>query len=361
MKYKDNIAEKFPDFSNILIHIEDNDKRNKVVNPDADEFHLSKYMKDGRWIRAPFIRKNGNKEEFIRDITRLMNSYDPEALEIIIYEGKTDNKRISKKIVFEEPKQPDEGTAGNGSKSKDDKEYFGDNELKLKLIGKDNEINLLKLQHESDLRELNRDYENQILALKETIKEQSDELDDYEAETKEHETALGNVQNQYQELQKKKESHWLEPVVAGGVKTGISALFINYPQLLDGIGLDEDQKKILIKKIRENLNGTAKELPPGNQPAGSDASFTASGEDEFKGLTPSHAEMLKTLIPFLKQLPENELNVLGQVISHVVTKENKIDVPKINNILFIINEIDKEAKAKENSKPPVEKTEPVTA
>jgi hypothetical protein len=320
MKFKPNdIFKKYPDIEDIAIRLEqsENDARekNKKTNePSANSENGSKrifqyvpehcviaaYYKEGRWEQAPFIPKAG-KENFLKDLAKILETRKPDAIRIEIYKNKTPKSGTlyTKEIFFSEANETTEEKNGLGAMEKmfDDKlEQFKKNpdasNLQIELLRKDFEKQLLLQQHNAEKKDLDHYHQTEINSLQTAIRQRDEYIKELEDDLDIHEGELGSLKA---EAQKEKSTPFGEILLSRVLMTAGENLLKHNPKILKiGLGLSDAE----IKKIFES---DTKELGAAKTES-DNSSFSESTSDEFSELDEKHARGIKDLVSFFKQI-----------------------------------------------------------
>lgn len=332
MKFKPNeIFKKYPDIEDIAIRLEESEReardRNKnrgsgnesvstgetggkrIFQYCPEHAVISCFYKEGRWEQTPFTLKSG-REPFLKDLAKILETRSPEAIKVEIFKGKTrkGNPVYSKDIYLSDgissndiPEHNELGTLVRkfDERLNETKNAPIDSGVQIELLRKDFEAQLKSQQYQSDLRELKQQHQSEINSLQGIIKQQEEYIEELEEELEDYEGELNGLQ---EEAQKEKETPFGE-IILGRVLTqaGENILKQNPKILKIGLGLsDTDVKRIFEKSTPQLETGKSEDS----------SSFSETKGDGLEGLEAKHAEGIRDLLQFFKQIPTDEFKKL---------------------------------------------------
>ena len=326
MKFKPHdFFKKHPEIEEIAIRLEDSEKdakeKNKEIQkkkkagiPNEDNTGtekktfvyraecgvISHFSKDGRWEQTPYIPKEG-RDPFLKDLAKILESRDPDAIKIEIYKGKTKKKGpvYSKDIYLAtNPAELKEISSGLGcpenfeSSIEKIRSTVNPNSYELELLRKDFDARLKAQEHDAQIRELKLQHQHEINDLQAVLKERNEIIEELEEELDEYDGALNGLKEEKEDS--------LSATVIGRVLTQAGENILkNNPKIMKvGLGLTDDE----IKKIWE---GSGKRIEAGK--ASDSSSFSENSSDEsLEKLDSKHAQGIRDLVAFFKQVKMDE-------------------------------------------------------
>lgn len=327
MKFKPHeFFKKHPELEEIAIRLDESEKEAKEKNEDMskkktgstnpDEILnagkkvfvyrpecgvISHYCKDGRWEQTPYIPKPG-RDPFIKDLAKILESRDPDAIKVEIYKGKTKKKEpvYSKDIYLvtnsETSYMPSEQGQHENFESSIEKirNTVKPNNYEIELLRKEFDARLKEQQHEAQIRELRLIHQNELSELKAAITERDEMIEELQEEMEGYEGQLNG-------LQEEKEKPFTEVLLGRVLSQAGENILRNNPKLLKiGLGITDEE----IKKIWE---GDPKNIESGKT---SDNSSFCESSNDLEGLDPKHAQGIRDLITFFKQVKTDEFRKL---------------------------------------------------
>lgn len=317
------IFEKYPDIEDIAIRLEQSEteakEKNSKTEPSTESnkrifIHtpehavISRYYKGGRWEQSPFVPKPGRKP-FLDDLAKILETRKPDAIKVEIFKGKTEKSGVvySKELYFNsEPEiKNEQEQLGAFEKKLDEKlEQFrqepGTNNLQIELLRKDFQSQLAEQKHNSEIRELNLRHQAEISALQTAISQRDEYIRELESELDENEGTLGSLKA---EAEKEKATPFGEILLGRVLAQAGENILKNNPKILKvGLGLsDADVKRIFEREGTKELAGAKAEDNSG---------FSECAVDDLSNLDEKHAQGIKDLIGFFKQIPVEEFKKL---------------------------------------------------
>lgn len=265
---------------------------------------ISHYCKDGRWEQTPYIPKPG-RDPFIKDLAKILESRDPDAIKVEIYKGKMKKSGAvySKDIyLVTNPAEAKETTSELGSPENFEssiekiRSTVNPNSYELELMRRDFDAKLKAQEHSSEIKELKLQQQHEINEMQAAIKERDGIIEEMEKELNEYE---GHLEG----LNEEKEQPFGEMVLGRVLMQAGENILKNNPKLMKiGLGLTDEE----IKKIWE---GEQKKIEDGK--SSDNTSFSESSSvGDLAGLDPKHAQGIKDLIQFFKQVKVDEFRKL---------------------------------------------------
>ena len=338
MKFKPNeIFKKYPDIEDIAIRLDESEKETKEKNRNrgnntnlseeggaskrkktfqytAEHEIISQFYKDGSWEQTPCTAKSG-RENFLKDLAKLLETRNPDAIKIEIFKGKTcKGGAVYTKDIYLSETGAQKGTnAGEQSaelgslvkkfdeKLTETKESPDASNLKIELLRKDFDAQIKENEHKSAIKDLGNEHQKEINALQATIKEKDKYIEELEADLNEYEGELSG----FEEESRKEKALPFSALIFSRVlvQAGENLLKQNPKILKIGLGLSEDE----VKKIFET---DAKKIESG-QAANDSSSFSeTTSEGDYAGLDEKHAEGIKEMVDFFKQVSVTEFKKL---------------------------------------------------
>jgi hypothetical protein len=329
----------------------ENEKRSKKPVPSgmrawkqvpAQHFRVTHVLSKGSWEKVAFLPQPGSA--FEETLMEIETQYEPDALKIEIYGGSkiTKNGNEDKHTCYlkkglEKTEEKEEGKekektdalagtideiknqlasltkSGEGISSSDS----GAMALKFKDLEHTYAMSQKELKHEREL-----DKKDQIIA------DLTDEINDLRQEILDHDAEIGNAADL---LEKKIAPKPIETLLTAAIEKAALGIVKTYPKLLTvGFGLNAQQIAEIMADGQRNIDsGTA-----------GDASFSeASGEEEYKGFDPKHAEALKTIHAFCKSLSFSEYQVLYTLLTFLVSDESKLIMSRLTDLIYFTGKI----------------------
>ncbi len=340
MKFKPNeIFKKYPEIEDIAIRLDESEKESKEKEKNKNKGTesgngtvpgqrlyvytpehavISYFYKDGRWEQTPYTLKIG-RENFLKDLAKILETRNPDAIKVEIYRGKTrKTEPIYSKDIYLSDSQPssspdaDEqsGELGSlvkkfGEKLTETKESPDASNLKIELLRKDFEAQLTEHRHNSTIKDLNHQHQSEINGLQAIITQKDEYIEELEGQLDDTEGELNGL---HEESKKVKDSPLGEIILSRVLTQAGENLLKQNPKILKiGLGLSEDE----VKKIFES---DPKKLEAGK--ADDSSSFSEStSADDYKGLDEKHAQGIKDLIGFFKQIKVEEFKKLFTILS----------------------------------------------
>lgn len=311
MKFNPNdIFKNYPVIEDIAIRLEESEKQCKERNGKRSDVMagaeisgkrafeycpehaiISDFYKEGRWEQTPNTLKPG-KEAFIRELAKILDTRDPDAIRIEIYKGKAKTKKsipIFKQEVYftnvpEKDKNNEEALHGAYDKKVEEARKSGSSELQMELLRKEFEYKLAEQRHQAEIDKLRKEIEERD----KTIEELNEELDEAEGE-------LNGIEEE-------KEASAAEILISRVLTQSAENLLKQNPKIMKiGLGLtDEDIKKIFdddVPKLEEGKSSA-------------DSSSFSENKDDFAGLDEKHVQGIKELTGFFKQISAEEFRKL---------------------------------------------------
>ncbi|MDO9186934.1 MAG: hypothetical protein Q7W13_13050 [Bacteroidia bacterium] len=296
-----------------------------------EHFRITEILKQGRWEKIPNELKFG-RDQFDKDITSIATTRNPQAMMIEIFVGK---RKITKPETFtvylEESARDGSHKAaelGNTLESEKVKELESKFVELSKANGNPNSIDLLKadfamqlkdFQHQSILKELQRDHERAIERKQDEIDRLIDENEDLEAQLLESDNELSGAADKINA--KIKPPAFQE--LAIGILYGIGKKFaIENPKYLSAVtnkSPEEIQKMLTEDSDEAEKNNTA------SGKSDSSASFTDVAADEYEGCTDDQKEKLINLHAFAKALSVEDLDTLYNIFAFCCLGDGSIN------------------------------------
>jgi hypothetical protein len=317
-------------------------KRSDARLMHPEHWRISHIHVNGRWEEMVTKPRPG-REEFEEAIMNIIDTRDPSGLKIQIFNGKRPTTNFDKvtcilaeeaNIVSEEPNQ-NLGLI----------EIKQEIETLKKSKGEpaDFQVRLLEIEHKHELQNLKNGHVREldkkdavIEALQQQVAELNEELDTQDAE-------LGNAADKLLEKVGPKPIH----LIAGAIlEQALEDFVIHRPKILkDAFKLSDDQiKEIFVRKQEQLPVGT--ENPAEN----SDAEVKRKApSDEYANYTPEHADALKNIHQFTKDLSWDDFKMVYNVFAFCCTKEGTINSDHVKALLGFLMPIvatEEEAAAK---------------
>lgn len=330
MKFKPNeFFKKHPEIEEIAIRLEESEKESQKKNEELEKkrassnnpeeilgkkkFQLypecgviSHFCKDGRWEQTPYKPKEG-RDSFIKELAKILETRDPDAIKIEIYNGKS-NKAIDKGPVYskdiylvtnpEVKEMPGELGCNPDFESSLEKirGTIKPNNYEIELLRKDFDAKLREQAHAAEVRELKLEHDNKLRELDAALKER-------DAIIEEMKDDMSNYEGELNGLKEEKEQPFGQMVLSRVLTQAGENILKNNPKLMKiGLGLTDDE----IKKIWE---GEQKQLAEGK--SSDNTSFSESGSAiDLNGLDEKHAQGIKDIVSFFKQIPVAEFKKL---------------------------------------------------
>lgn len=335
MKFKPNdIFKKYPEIEDIAIRLDESEKEAKEKNkgretenkefiPNNEESTkrifmyfpehavISHFYKEGRWEQTPYTLKPG-REAFLKDLAKVLETRDPDAIKVEIYKGKTRKTEpvYSKDIYLSENHQEtDTGVQehlGLGSLVKRFDETLSETKknpdassFQIELLRKEFETQLKEQQYSSEIKELKQYHQSEINTLQSIITQKDEYIEELEDELDEYEGEL----NGFHEESKKEKSTPFGEIILGRVlvQAGENLLKQNPKILKIGLGLSDEEVKKIFEKDAEQL-----ESAKTNDTSG----FSEPNANDLTGLDEKHTQGINDLIQFFKQISLSEFKKL---------------------------------------------------
>ena len=257
---------------------------------------ISNFYKDGRWEQTPYTPKSG-RDPFLKDLAKVLESRDPDAIKVEIYKGKTKKKTaVYSKDIYLVTNQAEIKESSNELGCPENFETsieklrakVSPSNFEIEMLRKDFDAKLKEQQHASEIKELKLEHQNEINTLQASIKEKEEIIESLEED-------LNDYEGHLEGLQEEKEKPFGEVLIGRVLMTAGENILKNNPRLLKiGLGITDDE----IKKIWES---SSKKIEEKREPDNSSFS-EASPSNEFQGLDPKHAEGIRELNDFFKQI-----------------------------------------------------------
>lgn len=333
MKFKPNdIFKKYPEIEDIAIRLDESEKEAKEKNKGrgaenkepvptneesgkrvfmyfAEHAVISHFYKEGRWEQTPYTLKPG-REAFLKDLAKILETRDPDAIKVEIYKGKTrKTEPVYAKDIYLSENQPETDNVqehpGLGSLVKRFDETLSETKknpdtsgFQIELLRKEFEAQLKEQQHGSEIKELKQYHQSEINTLQSIITQKDEYIEELEDELDEYEGEL----NGFHEESKKEKSTPFGEIILGRVlvQAGENLLKQNPKILKIGLGLSDEE----VKKIFEKDAGQL-ESEKTNDTSG----FSESAND-LTGLDEKQVQGINDLIQFFKQVNVSEFKKL---------------------------------------------------
>lgn len=337
MKFKPNeIFKKYPDIEDIAIRLEESEKQARERNKNRtnepvpggegnskrifqycpEHAVISHFYKEGRWEQTPYTIKPG-REAFLKDLAKVLETRNPDAIKVQIYKGKTGkNEAVYSKDIYLSEHQPEaspnsqeQSELGSLVKKFDEslteaKKNPEVSSYQIELMRKQFEAQLREQQIQSEMRDIARDHQTEINELQATIAKQKEYIAELEEELDEYEGELSGLQ---EESKKEKETPFGEIILGRVLMQAGENLLKNNPKILKiGLGLSDEE----VKKI---FDGETGKLEVGKTANDSSSFSETQATDEYAGLDEKHAQGIKDLIAFFKQINVGEFKKLFTV------------------------------------------------
>lgn len=332
MKFKPHeFFKKHPEIEEIAIRLEESEKeaqkrneeleKKRASSTDPEEMTgkgkkkfqrypecgvISHYCKDGRWEQTPYVPKPG-RDIFIKDLAKILESRDPDAIKIEIYKGQSDKSKskgavYSKDIYLitnpEVKETPNELGCNPDFESSLEKirGTVKPNNYEIELLRKDFDARLKEQEHAAQIRELKLQYDNKIKELDEAVKERNVIIDEMKEDLRSYEGELSG-------LKEEKEQPFSQMILSRVLTQAGENILRNNPKLMKiGLGVTDEE----IKRIWES---DTKKIESGTTQDNSGFSEGSSMGDLDK-LDPKHAQGIKDLLQFFKQIKTEEFRKL---------------------------------------------------
>ncbi|MFY9310082.1 MAG: hypothetical protein WAQ28_13635 [Bacteroidia bacterium] len=333
MKFKPNdIFKKYPEIEDIAIRLDESEKEAKEKNKGrgaenkepvsnneesgkrvfmyfAEHAVISYFYKEGRWEQTPYTLKPG-REAFLKDLAKILETRDPDAIKVEIYKGKTrKTEPVYSKDIYLSENQPETDNVqehpGLGSLVKRFDETLSETKknpdtsgFQIELLRKEFEAQLKEQQHGSEIKELKQYHQSEINTLQSIITQKDEYIEELEDELDEYEGEL----NGFHEESKKEKSTPFSEIILGRVlvQAGENLLKQNPKILKIGLGLSDEE----VKKIFEKDAGQLESAKT------NDTSGFSESTNDLTGLDEKQIQGINDLIQFFKQVNVSEFKKL---------------------------------------------------
>ena len=294
-----------------------------------EHFRITEILKQGRWEKIPSEMKFG-KEEFEREITTIASTRNPQAMKISIFVGKRKTTTPEAYTVFleESAKNKDLQAVelGNAQESEKIKQLESKFVELNKANGSSESTELLKadfarqlndFKHQSEIKELKRDYERALEKKDAEIDSLNDDIEDLEAQLAKSDGELSGAA----ELINAKQKPPAMQELAIGILYGIGKKFvIENPKYLSAVTnkSPEEVKQMLISD--DEAFATVQQKDENNS-----ASFSETTSNEYEGFEPEQIDQLKNLHVFAKSLSAEDLNTFYNICAYCCLPDGSIN------------------------------------
>lgn len=365
MKFKPNeIFKKYPDIEDIAVRLEESEKETRERNkgrgttstepvPGNDGSNkrvfqycpehavISHFYKDGRWEQTPYTLKPG-REAFLKDLAKILETRSPDAIKVEIYKGKsrkTDPAYF--KDIYLSENQPETSPNGQehselGSLVKKFDETLSETKknpdasnFQIELLRKEFESQLKEQQHSSEVKELKHHHQSEINELQSIITQKDEYIEELEDELDEYEGELSGFQ---EESQKEKSSPFGEVILGRVLVQAGENLLKQNPKILKiGLGLSDEEVKKIFEKDSEQLDAAK---------TNDNSSFSETQiANDLAGLDEKHAQGIKDLIQFFKQINVTEFKKIFTIDCMLQdTKTGMLNTDLADKVLQFINQ-----------------------
>lgn len=361
MKSPKEIYELCPELQDIANRLADSEKdveaqnvirKNKDSNARAlypEHCRITQIYVNNHWDDTVFRAKPG-KEAFEEALVKVVNSRNPHALKVAVYNGKrtTSNHDLITCYLAEDAKIISE-IKGEGLKGTEEGLSVIKTEIEKLKSGKDIPevsftVQLLSLEHKHEIQALKMQHERDLEKKDRIIEDLQEEIEELEEENAELDGELGSAADKILEKVGPKPVHILLGKIA---EQALESFVLNRPRILkEAFKLNDEEIKGIF-----SLEGQKQITPNANGASGAGAEFSeATSEDEYKGFDPQHAEALKNIHIFNKSLTPDKFKLLYNVFAFCCTAEgdfNEEHVKLLLAYLMPIGQAEEEAKVKQ--------------
>lgn len=311
----------------------DKDPNSRVLYPEHCRI-TQIYINNG-WEDTVFRAKPG-KEGFEEALVKTVNSRNPHALKVAVYNGKrtTSNHDLYTCYLAEDANIISE-IKGDGLKGPgEDGLAVIKTEIEKLKSGKETPeasfaLQILNIEHKYELQALQTKHERELEKKDRIIEDLQEEIEELEAENEELDGELGSAADKIMEKVGPKPVHIILGKIA---EQALESFVLNRPRILkEAFKLTDEEIKGIFsaegqKQITPNSNGTPN--------AGAEFSeANAAPTDEYKDFDPQHAEALKNIHIFNKSLPVDKFKMLYNVFAFCCTPNGDFHEEHVNTLL----------------------------
>ncbi|HEY0029144.1 MAG TPA: hypothetical protein VGC65_00185 [Bacteroidia bacterium] len=289
------------------------------------------------------LRAKPGKEDFEESLVKIVNSRDPQALRVAVYNGKrttsnhdlytiylAEDAEVISEIKNDGLKGPEEGLSV--MKTEIDRLKKGD------IPESTFQLQLIKLEHKQELYTLEMKHEREIEKKDRIIEDLESEIEDLKETIDDQDADLGSAADKLIEKVQPKPIHI---ILAAAFEEAAEKFIINRPKVLtEVLKLSEDQVKDIFARSEKQIAPATKET------SGAEFSEVTNDQDEYKGFDADHAEALRNIHIFNKSLTPDKFKLLYNVFAFCCTSEGEFNEEHTKILLAHLLPID--AAEKEN-------------
>lgn len=318
-----------------------NQKNGRLQRPRRrrpEEAHVIEYHKNGVWSKTMYKPRAG-RGEFEDTLDKLLTSYDPTGVKIILHPGQNyaKDKIILKKTFWltegGEAPEGEEETNNPGQSVIDPKQMqeellgkleeriapllqekgnSGDQKYAIMRLGFD--MQLKEIQHKQDIANLQNSHTIAVNELNREIEDLKDYIVDLEEEIEEQDGELGGLKK---EVEKKKEMPGYVELGATILGKGIVQVLKKNPGILDKtLGITPDVQNKMWSEMGEDTSSNGS-----SGGGGSENSFEAVSDNDFEGLDEQQVKGIKNIIEVMKSMNLDNFKKIWYFFD-IITNEN---------------------------------------
>lgn len=310
---------------------------------------IAEIYRNGRWERMASLPKPG-RDEFLKSLVSVIETRNPKGLKVQIFGGKRITSNPEEFLCYlstsdvetkeMEAKAGDDSLKGAESKVGNEiitlqnqiAELKKHSTLTPELLQANFEMKITKIQHDNEIEKLIRDYETKLDKKDQQIYDLQDEIEDLQAQLAEQDSELSGAAELINQKQKPPA---VQVLLASAIESAAVNLIKNRPKILtDVFGLKQEQ-------IAEIFAEENKQLPVGEKQPSPEASVSF-GEDEYKGFEKEHAEAIKNIHAFAKQLTLEQFKKLYTMFLFCCTDKGELHEDHSNKLIALIHTINNE-------------------